>query len=362
MQFILPFRRVLTAVLAAAAIGASPSGVATADETIELTLEGRRIEGVAVAFDSKEVHLLGRDGRLWEFVPGAATDFKKTGLSFRPFSPSEFRGELLRELGQSYEVSGTGHYLVAHPSGQGHKWADRFEGLYRAFVRYFSVRGLKPPEPQYPLVGIVCRDRNEFLRLSATSKGPVTTGVLGYYDLDTNRITLYDMGGGDAANWRRNAKVLIHEATHQTAFNTGIHSRYCPAPRWLAEGLAMLFETPAVYDSQAGSQRADRVNAEWLRVFRRIRPQHRPEWIATIVASDDLFRTNPDAAYAESWALTFYLSETMPAKYGVILRRTAARPGFEKYTSAQRIADFTAVFGTDWRMFEARFLRFIDEL
>ena len=81
-----------------------------------------------------------------------------------------------------------------------------------------------------------------------------------------------------------------------------------------------------------------------------------------LVASDRLFRSNPQAAYAEAWALTFYLVETQPRKYTKYLTLTAERPPFTQYTAAQRTADFTAVFGDDWRMLEARFLRFIKGL
>ena len=145
------------------------------------------------------------------------------------------------------------------------------------------------------------------------------------------------MGGrGDSANWRQNASVLIHEATHQTAFNTGIHSRYSPPPAWLAEGLAMLFEAPGVHDSHNYTRLADRVNRERLRVFQQtLAPRHRPEMLASIVASDELFRVNPSAAYAEAWALSFFLIETQPRQYVQYLKRTASLPPFQEYTPAR---------------------------
>ena len=184
--------------------------------------------------------------------PAEVNDYRKTSIGFRTYPPSEFRAVLLRELGSGYEVSGTSHYLVAHPRDQRDKWAERFEDLYRSFVHYFSVRGFEPSPPPFPLVGVVCRNRAEFARYAAAQGDAVPNGVVGYYDIESNRITLYDMGGkADSANWRQNAAVLIHEATHQMAFNTGVHSRYCPPPKWLAEGLAMLFEAPGVYDPRS---------------------------------------------------------------------------------------------------------------
>jgi hypothetical protein len=302
------------------------------------------------------------------FAAGALTFVLATAfvLACQPLpvsaeTPSEFRAALLAELGRDYEVSGTGHYLVAHPRGEGDRWAERFEDLYRSFVDYFAVRGCQPAEPSSPLVGIVYRDRSDFARHS-TMQGGVPNGVVGYYDRNSNRINLYDMGNADGANWRRNAAVLIHEATHQMAFNTGIHSRACPPPMWLAEGLAMLFEAPGVHDSRNYMQQTDRVNWDRLRAFRQIMaPRHRPEILASMVASDDLFRVNPAAAYAEAWALSFFLIETEPGQYVEYLKRTAScRP--QAHTAAQRTADFTAIFGADWPMLEARFLRFMAAL
>jgi hypothetical protein len=68
------------------------------------------------------------------------------------------------------------------------------------------------------------------------------------------------------------------------------------------------------------------------------------------------------AAYAESWAFSFFLVETEPQKYLECLKRTASRPPFQEYTAGERTADFTAIFGSDWRMLEARFLRFMAEV
>jgi hypothetical protein len=359
-------RRALQVLLLPAALAITHNhcparAAAPAGPMIELVLKGQKLEGVAICWNSQEVHLLGRDGRLRQFAPEEASDFHKVADQFHGYGPSELRAILLRELGGGYEVSGTGHYLVAHPRGQGDKWAERFEELYRNFVHFFSVRGLEPSPPWCPLVGMVCKDRAAFNGQVAAQDVSVSAGVLGFYDIQTNRIMLYDMGGKDgSAQWQKNAAVLIHEATHQTAFNTGVHSRYTPPPRWLAEGLAMLFEAPGVYDSHNYTRPSDRVNRDRLKAFRQgLASHHRPEMLMAIVASDALFGTATAAAYAEAWAMSFFLVETEPRKYVQYLKRTAARPPFQPYTAAERTADFTAVFGADWRMLEARFLRFM---
>jgi len=353
--------RIAVGVLVAGLLCAGRAGAAEAVEwMVELRLDGRQIEGTPLAWSRQRVHMLGRDGWLWEFDPDRATDYHKTSSRFRPYAPSEFRAELLRDLGKGFEVSGTGHYLVAHPRGQRDKWAGRFEELYRSFVHYFSVRGFKLKKPPLSLIGIVCRNQREFAQYSMDNGMSVSSGILGYYSAESNRITVYDMHDRhDLDDWHRTASVIIHEATHQTAFNTGVHSRYAPPPLWVAEGLATMFEAPGVYDSRHYTSRSDRVNRARLRAFRQLEPQHKPAMLASLVSCDALFRQEPAAAYAEAWALTFFLVETQPGKYMKYLAITARRPPFTEYTSAERVGDFASVFGRDWPMLEARFLRFM---
>lgn len=328
---------------------------------ISLRLGGQAIEGQPIAWDAKEVRLLGRDGRLWQFPPDEATDWRQSARRFTPVTIGDLRADLLRELGRDFEVTTTTHYVVAHARGQRDRWAERFEGLYREFVTYFGKRGFRLRDPEFPLVGIVLRDEAEFQRYMASLGVSVPPGLIGLYSLATNRILVYDIDPiGKHGEWHETATTILHEATHQTAFNTGIHSRYTPPPLWVAEGLATLFEAPGVYDARYHAARADRINGGRLEDFRQIvAPKHAPELIVSILANDALFRTHPRAAYAEAWALTFYLIETQPANYARYVALTAARPPFTDYAAAERMADFTSVFGENWAMLEAQLLRFM---
>ena len=344
------------AVVMTCVCGAQPS----TDFMVRLTLQHQAIEGMPVAWNRSEVHLLGRDGRLWAFPPGDASDFQQTSDRFQGYSISDLRALLLREFGQDFEVSGTDHFLVVHPRGEGDRWAQRFEDLYRSFFRYFSLRGLRPSQPPFPLIGVVCKDRNQFLQHSGehAQRGPA--GVVGCYNLESNRVFIYDFGGGEqSAAWQKNASVLIHEATHQTAFNTGIHSRYTPPPLWVAEGLATLFEAPGVYGARNYGDSADQMNQGRFRDFKARMARHRPELLVSLIASDDLFRADPMTAYAEAWAMTYYLVETQPQKYAAYLSATARRAPFVEVTAKERLADFAAIFGSDWRMLEAQLLRYM---
>ncbi|MHB9080875.1 MAG: DUF1570 domain-containing protein [Pirellulaceae bacterium] len=156
----------------------------------------------------------------------------------------------------------------------------------------------------------------------------------------------------------------MHEATHQMAFNTQIHSRLAVPPRWAGEGLAMLFEAPGVWDPQRYPLAKDRLNPARLGQFREYLNTQRPAGSLPLFIqnTERVFAVAPAAAYPEAWALTFFLSETEPTKYLRYLARTAAREPLKEYTASDQLQEFTDVFGTDLKMLEARFLRFIKQL
>lgn len=329
--------------------------------TLELLLHGRRVQGTPLASSNTVVDLLGRDGVWWSFRPEEAEDYRKLSDGFRPVTQGEMRALLIGEFGRGYEVTGTGNYLVVHPAGQGSQWANRFEELYRNFVQYFAVRGFRLQTPRFPLAAVVFPTKSEFHAYAARHGGQLPEGVLGYYSRRSNRILLYDLTaeGGEFA-WTDNAATIIHEATHQTAFNTGIHQRFGAPPAWAVEGLATMFEAPGVYDTRRHTSLESRVNRGRLASFRSYAaPRQTGQILAELIESDRLFQVNPDAAYAHAWALTFYLSEQHPKQYARYLTQTAARPLLADYTATQRKQDFIAEFGADFAMLEARLLRFL---
>jgi hypothetical protein len=275
-------------------------------------------------------------------------------------TPVKMRADLQREFGSAFEVSAAGRYLVVQPRGHGGEWSQRFDELYRSFKIFFNVRGFQLREPEFPLVAIILRTKAEFYRYARKEKTQLQPGILGYYSPQTNRVAMYDVTAGrsDAA-CHANLETIIHEATHQTAFNTGIHSRFAPPPQWVAEGLGTLFEARGIWDARNSAKPSERVNRGRLAQFRGLLSKHKTETLVQLISSDKLFRSDMDLAYAESWALTFYLSQTQPTKYATYLARTAQRPAFQKYTSAQRLADFTAVFGDNFRLLDAQFLQYL---
>jgi hypothetical protein len=347
----------LFALIAIVAVSFTANLAPAVDFMFRATVDGKTFEGKPLAWTDYEMHLLGRDGRLHDFDPQKAKDARKTGATFVGYSVPEMKRELYRDFGDALDITATKHYIVVHPRGEGDQWANRFEQLYRSCLAYFRVRGFHVEEPKFPLVGIVFRNQDDYRRAASANGMNLSDNVLGHYEIDSNRVQLYDVAGEKSSgNWYDTAHTIIHEATHQTAFNVGIHNRFADQPAWIVEGLATMFEAPGVWNSQSNHTFKDRINQGRLDDFRAGLKKRRPGTMLSLVASDQLFKTNVNAAYAEAWALTLFLCETRPRELAQYLEKTAARPDFSSYFATQRVADFAECFGSDFKKLEANFL------
>ena len=332
---------------------------------LTLTVDGHSVSGHVLHATKNQVVLLRSDGALLDLDPAKTSDYKRTAAPFVPLSAGRLSAQLQAELGREFEVTGTGHYLVAHPQGEGALWAERFEDLYRETVQYFRVRGLQMKQPAFPLVAIVWPTQEDFLSYARRDGLSDARGVLGYYSRLSNRITLYDVtrGNANASEWQTNAETIIHEAVHQSAFNCGLHRRHGGSPYWIVEGLGTMFEARGINSSAKYPHMSDRINKMQLEAFTRYRDAGRQSgnW-ARLVMSDVFFNVAPLDAYAESWAFSFFLSETRPKQYAKIIELTAAKPAYHDYTAAERWSDFASVFGDDVRRLESQFIDFVDSL
>jgi hypothetical protein len=334
-------------------------------QTIYVSLESGPLEGKPMFWNDDFIALMGRDGKLATFAPGAAREFRQVSPGFQSHSQATMRGELLREFGTAFDVSGTGQFLVVHPAGQRDRWADRFEQLYRSMVHYLSVRGLPTERPEFPLVAIVFPSQQQYVNYIEQQGSIISTNTLGFYDPTSNRITMYDVTSRSAPEslWHVNAETIIHEAAHQTAYNVGIHNRLGQDPRWVVEGLGTMFEAPGVWNSRHHPNLEDRVQRGQLETYRRsVAPGNTLALLQQQITSDQPFQRTTATAYAHAWALTFYLTEREPQRYADYLRRLKTRPSFQQYPAEERLRDFVASFGTDLKMFNARLQRFIAEL
>jgi hypothetical protein len=357
------------------------SALSAADPAyLELMVQDETLRGKLIAMDKSSAWLMSREGKLNELSVRDIKGLKRISSRFEPLSSAEVRDALQREFGKGFEVAGSEHYLVCAPLGKAREYAQLFEGIYRAFHGYFSVRGFRLASPEFPLVAIVFPDHKSFDEYCKGDGLRAFRGLMGYYLRTSNRVALFDPGDGKTARHSDDDSVLsgfvnasieagladtmIHEATHQVAFNTGLHSRVGENPKWIVEGLATVFESPGIRESasQRGKvfQRVNRERYVWFQNFAQSRRKRKS--LADFVSEDTMFQTAALDAYAQAWALSFYLIETRSSKYAGYLKAIASRDPLKAYPKEERLSDFKNAFGSDLNMLEADFLRFISRL
>ena len=333
--------------------------------TIKVSQKKKVYVGKPISWDGQEMLMIRRDGRLTFLPVKSKEDFTKVSDSFRPYTTSEFKSKLRKEFGREYQVSATQNFVVVHPHGDYNVWAMPFQQLYERFKLYFMARGFRLEQPRFPMVAVVLKSRADFDRF-LKKYHDYDSQILGYYSRISNRIITYDQSEGKGtrgSGWFFNADTIIHEATHQTAFNTGVHSRYAANSRWITEGLAMMFEAPGINNSMRYHQQSDRINRERLIGLKQYLKKGQLEGtLSDLVLRDDIFRRDPQKAYALAWGLTFFLSEKMPVQYQKFLRTDAQRSDFQKHSAKQRATAFAKAFGSDFKVLEKRMINFLDEL
>lgn len=327
-----------------------------AEPLVGVAFQDHEFTGRVAARTRERLWVLRRDGRL-EIAPGSTT-VKAFSQPFQPETATEMRSSLEREFGRGYRVARSGAYVVVGRGEMAHRYATLFDNLYRDFRLYFSTRGFKLGEPEFPLVAVCFATRDEFLAYCKQEQARVHGSVVGVYLGASNRVALYEQPIASDVD-----STVIHEATHQLAFNLGVHTRIGPNSRWVVEGLAEMFENPGFRRRDTLETAKDRINRDRWQYFIGAYARRRPDraW-ERLIAADDDFRTTPLDTYSETWAFSFFLAETRPAKYSEYLRRMAARDPTLPDSPESRQQDFLASFPQSPSLLESEFLRFIRQL
>ncbi len=329
--------------------------------------------------------LQARDGTLWSIEPTELVAELNDEEPFEPLSADELSAQLLNELPEGFEVYTTKHYLICHNTSRAYAaWCGAlYERLYGAFTNYWTRKGMKLHEAEFPLVAIVFSSRPAYVQFASAEFGAGAESIVGYYSLRTNRITMYDLTGleslrggndrrGSAAQINRVLSqpaaeqvvaTIVHEATHQIAFNSGLQTRFADIPLWVSEGLAVYFETPDL-QSARGWRGIGTVNGSRLAKFREFQSSRGPQSLESLIADDARLRDARTAldAYAEAWALNHYLLQKHPREYLAYLQTLAAKQPLLWDDPEARLREFRDAFGSDLDELDADFLRHVDKL
>lgn len=371
----LAWRAILTFVVAALPIVAQAASTSEeASPLVRVTFqpetpagergEVRTLDGkIVVELDGGSLLFMDRSGRMWPITPDRLMSRTATGETFTPYSHKEMGEALRAELGESFEIVTTKHYVLASEAGREYaRWAGMlFERLMGAFETHWDRRPLDVHEPEFPLCAVILRDKQRYREFGLKDAGPEVLDALGYYSTMTNRMIMYDLTEGLSGARPRNVvelnrrlagqvsnvSTIVHEATHQIAFNSGLHTRLADNPFWLVEGMAMYFETPDLKNA-AGWRTVGQLNTMRMRNFRDyVKARRQSGSLRAMLSADEKFHSANTAldAYSEAWALSYYLIRTRRAQYVEYLAKIASKEALEKDESQERLDEFEAVFG-----------------
>jgi len=361
---------------------------AAALEHVVLKRDDREIEisgRLLVTAEDGGLLVLAADGKLWSVPPEELVKHTSDGAPMQPLSQAELGQILLKELPPGFEIHSTQHYLICHNTSKAYaQWCGAlFERLYKAFTNFWTRKGFDLHEPEFPLVALVFADRESYSQFSRKELGDAASAIIGYYSLQTNRMTMYDLTGVEALRQNgdkrgssadinqmlarpeaeRTVATVIHEATHQIAFNCGLQTRYADIPLWVSEGIAIYFETPDLGSSK-GWRTVGAVNQVRLAGFREYLRRGRPgDSLATLIASDERVRDPKRAgdAYAEAWALNYFLIRQHPKQYLNYLKQLSAKEPLIWDEPAERLQEFKQAFG-ELDQLDAEFVRQIGKV
>jgi hypothetical protein len=344
-----------------------------------VTLAGR----VLVTAEDGGLLVLTRDGVLWQVLPQELVKQTKDETPFEPLSQDELAEKILAGLPQGFRVYSTKHhYLIFYNTSRGYaEWCGSlFEGLYRAFTNFWTRKGFKLAEPEFPLVAIVFADQRSYAEHSRAEIGDGAKSMIGYFNLLTDRMTMYDLtgtasGGRAPARGSMAAEInrvlsqpdaervvatIVHEATHQIAFNCGLHTRLSDCPLWFSEGIAIYFETPDLASAR-GWRNVGSVNQARLAQFLDYAKRRPADSLSTLLGDDKRFRDPKQAlaSYAEAWALTYYLINKHPKLYVSYLSLLSQKKPLIWDDAATRLKEFQGIFGEDLQRLDADFVRYM---
>ena len=358
-------------------------------EHLLIELDGGReqkLSGKVVVEDSAGSMLLETDeGALWPIMASTILDRTSDSKTMMPLDKKQLTERLLQELGPEFQSHNSTHYVVVFNTTRKYAiWTSSLlERLQKGFLAFWKKRGCKVHAPKTPLAVLIFNNKASYIKHARIEMGAAAGNAIGYYSFQTNRIVMYDLTGSQAmrrANSKRGSlkeisallqtreaeplvATIIHEATHQIAFNCDLQTRYVDNPIWISEGMAVYFETPNLSSNRLWSG-TNKINySRWDRFRQNVR-NDKAASLKTLITNDDRLR-HPRTAldgYAEAWAWNYFLIKWHSKEYANYLKMLAEKPLLTQDKPAQRLSDFQDHFGKNLKDLEAEFYRRMSKL
>lgn len=342
------------------------------------------ITGELVACNPNEGHLfLDADGLLTAVTPSELRRLEElpTSETLVPTSSKELAAKTLLLMPQGSKSIITDHFVVCYNTSDAYaRWnASLYERLYKGFYRFWKEKGFELAPPRFPLVAVVFENKDGYIK-HASSEFDGAENTIGYYHQANNRLASYDLTGIEGIlppnaqvgreelinqilsrpQAERTVATIVHEACHQIAFNSGLQVRLGDSPLWLSEGLAMFFESPDP-NSANGWGGTGKVNRHNLAVFAKYTSNRPEDSLEQLLLNDDRLRAGDTLtnAYAESWALTYFLLKSKPKQFVNYMKQLKLKSPGNPSTSKERIELFQDCFGNDLTKIDRDLILFI---
>jgi len=325
--------------------------------------------------------LLEPSGRLSLIQPEQMRERREEPGELSVWNQEEMSKALLEELPNGFRIHRTDHYIFCYNTSDAYaKWtAALFERLYRGFYNFWKSRGVELQEPRFPLVALVFEDQKSYLQYAETELGEAARSMLGYYHMMSNRVASFDLTGIEGLiapgqnvdrvelvqrilaqpQAERTVATIVHEAVHQLAYNSGLQVRLADNPLWVSEGLAVFFESP---DTSHGSgwRSIGKINQHNLMIFKRYLAVRPTDSLTQLISDDSRFRQAETSAYAyaECWALTYFLLKTQTKQYIAYLKDLASQDPLGENDAKTRVEQFQKHFGEIAKL-ERQFMKFM---
>lgn len=363
--------------------GQATSALEVRDVRFRLDQELHEVRGeVLVEAVDGGILLQGADGRQWALQPSDIENAKIVDGPLVPLTAEELEVQMLKELPQGFNVMRSEHYVIFYNTTKAYsQWtANLLERLYRGHFAFWKKKGVPLSEPRFPLSAVIFDTKESYRKYAEKELGSAVDSIIGYYNLQSNRITMFDLTGVEGI-LPSNAKVstnmlinevlrqpgaertvatIVHEAFHQLAYNSGLQVRLADNPFWVSEGMAVFFESPD-FNSSQGWSTIGKVNQYNLREFINYLPKRPVDSLITLLSDDSRFRQSETAtaAYAEAWALNYYLLRRRSKEYAKYLIHLSQKSPLGESDPKERLAEFRQFFGEDLEKFDQQFVNYI---
>lgn len=320
-----------------------------------------------------------RNGRIHSIKPDMLQARTSLQARFTGLNAQQLSDDLRQTLGEGFAVTVTDHYVICSNSSEDYTLfcGKLLEEVYEQFFDFLTAESrpfVRPPTSPLPVIIFAS---SEQLKQFAAQQHPDVSfeDTPGYYSVRDNQVLIMDLSGEGRRTTTssirrklltvpRQVATVVHEATHQLAFNSGLQVRMADNPLWLSEGLAMWFE-PTSSRSPLLWSRPGLVN-----------PLHQPLFLSfvqdgrlslplqNLIASDDAFQNAESvaAAYSESWALTAWLIRQHPEAMDQLLKSMSERRPLQQVSSEQRIDEFQQAMGKSIDEIESSLIPYISRL